>query len=600
MKDVPALSPQQLDTPTDELPHAEKNMDVPSRVLLDPLEWGAAILMGKHGRSVSRIGESIDGIAPKNVLTRLYAAAEACVLQQKNTQEAVLEHVKAMTNLGMWKAHMYIEHLSYDETSLEIRSYYTTDEIDKEVAKVFVVEHSWSMLVERLDWSLPTHDDASTAGPGKFLVLEGNSSPSMRASKGGSGLFTLAVLRTCPQPPQGVESVFDMCVRLAETDEGGANPVAEALAMRQRATSSATPSWSHAYMICLAHKVHSCSTKLWSMHEETLSSIIHTCKTLLTSGTLSTLRDTASALLLDRFVRLPSYESPMDDAGLAFRTMVTKYFLPPTSTPKRRSTVLACLQFFNGDLRNHKVTHICQNCCISEDQSREKAWFLFRRLFQVIRPKMFARNNWVDWSSTLVFFGLADGFHHVIVDAFQKTFSGKLPQTLEPAPSMEPSWDFLNTDAGPSSTTGTAQEDAQQRMREEQAYSLKVSLSGMLRGLWHRVVLLRVPLEPARGLMEFLTHSISQEWEEKQMKTLWELGCREYRALLLHRGDVLGTFFRDTLLQFQDAALWQGVRADSRISEQSLQVYIPSWGCSIPVGEGEDSRLSFQTPELAR
>ena len=105
-------------------------------------------------------------------------------------QQAVLEHIQHMTNTKMWKAHAYFEHLLYDETSLEVRSYYLTDDVDKEVAKVFVVEHAWSMLVERLQWSDST-SEGPPSGSGSFVVFEGISSPSIRVSKAASGEWRL-------------------------------------------------------------------------------------------------------------------------------------------------------------------------------------------------------------------------------------------------------------------------------------------------------------------------------------------------------------------------------------------------------------------------
>ena len=517
------------------------------------------MLVSRHGRTVARLSEEVDGFTAKNVLLRLHAAAEVSAAHETSFQEAVFEHVKAMVRAGMWKAHAYFEHISYDETSLEVRSYYQTDDIDKEVAKVFVLEHGWSMVVERLNWS--ANSSQIQEGTGSFAVLEGSSTPSIRVSKSASGVFTAAVLRTGPQPPPGIHETFDFCVRLAETDEGPSNPVAEAVIMKDRAISTYRDQpWCHAYILCLAHKAHACTTKLWSLQEDTLSVIVHTCKTLSAAGSWSTLREAATALLLRRFVRITDGSGSTDDAAHAFRNLLTRFFLPSSSMPRRRSTLVAALAFFNGDLRKETVSHICSNCCMNEAASREKAAFFFRKLFQAIRPRMFAKNNWVEWAESFVFFGIADGFHHVIVDAFQAAFTGKdTLGTGEPA-EREVLFDFPDTSEGLGGQVPqphVSEEDAQQRAREENARSLRVSLGGFQRGLWGHIILMRVPLEPARLLMRFLTHSISQEWEEQQMKKMWEMGSREFRAQLLHQGDILPAFFRSTLSQFKDIDLWR-------------------------------------------
>ena len=368
------------------------------------------------------------------------------------------------------------------------------------------------------------------------------------------------MLRSCPQPPKQVTQLFDCCVRLTETDEGGANPVAEAMIFKDRSLQDKKRLWGHAYIICLAHKTHACTTKLFSLQENLISIIIHSCKTLFGAGAFSTLREVATELLLQRFARVSVKDTCLDDGALAFRAQLMTYFLPATSTPKKHATVAAALSFFNGDLRKEQITHVCNNCCENEVVSRKKASTLFRHLLQAVRPAMFARNNWVAWAESLVFFGVADGFHHLIVDAWQTAFSGK--NTIDPQETTmaEASVDYLHMSTQSADNTGTArsaEEDAQQRAREEHARSLKMSLTGMRRGLWQQVLLLRVPLEPVRGLMHFLTHSISQQWEEEQMKNMWLLGIREFRGLLLHNGEVLPTFFEKTLSQFQDASLWQ-------------------------------------------
>ena len=530
----------------------------PLRASLPPLEWGSAVLVARAGRSATRLAEELDGFTAKSILTRLYAAAEMTVSRQASLQDDVLAHVRTLVSTGFWKAHAYFEHLSYDETGLQLRTYYATDEIDKEVGKVFVLEHSWCMVLECRPSS--ASQASSDVSPGQFLVLQGVSAPTIRTSKSASGSYTAAVLSTGPQPPKDIESVFDLCVRVTETDEGPSNPVAEAHVLAGRMSDKKhNKVWSHAFVWCLAHKTHSCCTKLWGLQEQILSVIIHSCKTLLTAGAWGALRDRACELMLERFTCTPGDAATLDPDAISFRKILHSYYLPATSSPKKRATVLAALKYFNGDLRQDKVTHLCGGCCANAAQSREKASFLFRCLFQAIRPKMFAKNNWIDWSSTLIFFSFADAFHHVIVDAYQTAF---LKTTLEPLiqAEVEPAFEYLAgsaSAAGPPQQAGAeADDDAFQRMREEHAHSLKVSLTGMRRGLWHDIALVRLPLEPARILMQFLTHSVSEHWEHTEMNNMWQSGSRRFRALLLHNGDILPVFFRDLLQQYKDSALW--------------------------------------------
>eukprot|EP00971_Amphidinium_carterae_P040789 800522-Amphidinium_carterae.1 len=129
-----------------------------------------------------------------------------------------------------------------------------------------------------------------------YFVLEGEFSPSIRASENSTGETTLAVLESCPKPPAELLALFKTCVRHCETDECGSNARAEQLFLLQQ---EQVP-WLHCHFHCLAHKAHACASKTWALQPTTVSSVIHTCKVLQGSGALARVKDAVADILAEK------------------------------------------------------------------------------------------------------------------------------------------------------------------------------------------------------------------------------------------------------------------------------------------------------------
>ena len=87
---------------------------------------------------------------------------------------------------------------------------------DPQKTKLYVVETSYAFFVKRI--GDPLHADASaklsTANP--FPLIRGSFSPSIGAASRETARAIVQVPLSTAQPPQGVETPFRHCIRLAE------------------------------------------------------------------------------------------------------------------------------------------------------------------------------------------------------------------------------------------------------------------------------------------------------------------------------------------------------------------------------------------------
>eukprot|EP00971_Amphidinium_carterae_P045429 893836-Amphidinium_carterae.1 len=76
-----------------------------------------------------------------------------------------------------------------------------------------------------------------------------------------------------------------------------------------------------------------------------------------------------------------------------------------------------------------------------------------------------------------------------------------------------------------------ADEDEMAQVREENAKVFRVASEFMKGDVYEQVMLLAVPLEAERKLMDVIVHSIGRHWEERQLQSVWQTGKRAYRIL---------------------------------------------------------------------
>ena len=147
------------------------------------LVWGARTLKSQFQHKVGKFSE-VDGLDPKLVVMRVEAAAEAMVQHQVNSMDEVLKHVRTMISLGLWKGVLFLEHISYDETPMDIRVRFRgQSHADRQVSKVLLIKCCWCMILQELPSKLsqPDADNLEEQVPRHF-VLESHFSPQLRSA----------------------------------------------------------------------------------------------------------------------------------------------------------------------------------------------------------------------------------------------------------------------------------------------------------------------------------------------------------------------------------------------------------------------------------
>ena len=523
-----------------------------------PLAWGADYLVNHLFHRMHSKFEHVHSCSPKLAVDRTFAAAAAATQQQHQVALRIPSLVKRLASLAQWEPIFFLQHIRYDETPLDVRvAYADSAGADRQVAKTFVIERSYSILLRCK--GLGTEAERK---PG-FFVLDLYCSPALRAAANAVGETISKVLDSLPQIPGDIGQTFKMAARLTEVDENGANMRAESFQM----SSQQHRDWTMLLSLCMCHKTHTAATRGWELQPTTISGIIHTCRVLSGTGQLARLRDALSILTTRRFKVLKGTVCSAEAS--AFKQGVLDSILPALSMPKHKGLVDAVAAFFNFDWRTFNVAHICPGggCCKDFKSSLVKAIWLVKRLFTVLRPTMFQKANWTDWPRTVPWFTLASSLHCIGVDAFQLAFTGVdmgggegcalLPETGLPVredASEGPLSDFLDGDqllAMPLSDAlhhaSASVDDDVTKERLANAISRKCAQAFMKPCLLEKALLLQVPLLPQQRLMHSLVRQTGAVWEREQLVAMASIGARQYRVGNLSGGALLPAFFQQTL-----------------------------------------------------
>ena len=349
-------------------------------------------------------------------------------------------------------------------------------------------------------------------------------------------------------------SLFEQNIRLTETDEDKANMRCEAMW-----SSSLPDSRQHAHFLCLGHKTHAAACKSWMLQDELISSVVHTTKHLATSGANARLKAAVVILARNRFSRDCHSQPP---AAQGFRKNILDLFFPLLikGSAKKRATIQEVFDFFNADWRTPGVLrHHCRgpSCCPTATYSLHKGVALLTTLFTCLKPKIFNKDDWLHWDTSLPYFAIGAALHQLLPDAYQLAFNKDGAQYInesndsiemldllmavpEGAENMEPhAWEV---------PLGVAEMDMDDAMRKrlECAKSLHVSLGFMNHNMLNKIYLMKATLQPQKTLMHQLVHMVSGDWERRQFASLLQEGQRLLRCNALRKSH-LPRFFQDSL-----------------------------------------------------
>eukprot|EP00971_Amphidinium_carterae_P324874 6454867-Amphidinium_carterae.1 len=212
-----------------------------------------------------------------------------------------------------------------DETPLRLRASFEDDDgTIGQLCKLFVVESSWSLVVQQPGISDSEHPD------GDYLHISGVLSPTMRASDSTSGTAIASILADVPGPPDQVNDVFagQAKVHILEVDEAPANLKAARLH-----THSLKSEWDPLVWFCSCHKSHTVADKTIALSKTAFSGTINVLLSMTSSVQLSNLRKAVDRMIDAHFVVVACNTLSRD--AVEYRRCVMQ-FLPEVKHPTKR------------------------------------------------------------------------------------------------------------------------------------------------------------------------------------------------------------------------------------------------------------------------
>ena len=357
------------------------------------------------------------------------AVAETSLRAQAKTLQETLSYGKAMQQAGTLQVLLFLWRTSYDETPLRCCVAFKDDEashLHTEIAKVYVQENSWSLLLKTLR---PPQASQGQCGASEYLHLQGHLSPMLQCADGMTGEAVAGILRSTQSRflPADFDAAKDalLSVRLSETDEAGSNLRGE------RLLCGASPSWSLLHFMCCCHKLHACAERTWALQPQVLQGVVRMLLALQQSSQWSRVRSVALELV-DRMGR--RQRKHLSDKALRYRQSVMQtWFLPPNFPRKRAALLVASALLFNGDWLDESIlAHNCpgEHCCPDQGATLKKMKAMLLRLLKFLRPNVLCRCNWANWSIPMSFVGLLWHMHgllgHLMLKALVPVLSSVL------------------------------------------------------------------------------------------------------------------------------------------------------------------------------
>ena len=517
---------QLLDAAVD-VPAANPDLDQHDTSLLAAaaslLELGCHKLVKCSEAEAQAVGTSV------STLTRAtHALAEACLQRQTVVAEDCLRY--ACHTLGM-RPLCYIHRLSYDATPMLLRVHTSQSsplrQPDAETAKVYVIEAEWSALLQKpLQEGERDHSD-------NYLLLRGAVSPAVRCCNRSTTTALLQVLATTFAPPRMCRRQFPLYLRVVESDGDSSNSKAE-LCLHAAANSEGNEQLADLgllHLMCSAHRLHTAAQRCWAHEQSIVTGITRSCLVLAAGGAMQKLSQSIDALVAEQLVVVRNL--PLSAEAVSYRESLLTLLHIPTTTPRRKAELqVITTRILNGDWRRRRlVEHRCHiGCCEGEAQSRHKVATALKRAFSLLRPSIFAKNDWKSWADSWRFITFGCSVHMVLPDLFRRTFTEEadpdveehVPLAAEPPRQAQPEMRAEGVAAAGQQelqrllqTLGNAEvadiHATRTLTRAQRAANLRCALAFLhdTPQWWPRYLVLRVSLEPEILLMSRLLESTS-------------------------------------------------------------------------------------------
>ena len=507
----------------------------------------------------------------------LWALSEACVHFQ---ERVTIECLTVAASSPRLEPVAFIHRAAYDETPMLLRVQYRQeagadtmvgDSTSRELSKVFVVEGSWAALFKK---SGPPDKELL---PENFLVLQSGHSPELRCANSTTATAVLQILASAFDATAKMRQIFPLCIRLSETDAAPALIKAEHLLSLACKGSTAERAPVHLlHCLCNAHRLHRAAQLAWSREQAIISGITRLSLVMGWAGAMSKLHKAIEKIVEQRLVIVQC--RPLSREAQQYRETLIPLFLFPASMPRRHSQMEVLLStVLNGDFRKtSSIEHICGvGCCESPAAARQKVEGALKVLFRMLRPGIFARNDWACWSDSWRFITFGSGVHQILPPVFELAFNqsddaeeGAEAQAQLPANPLvqQDGAEAAGADAGVQAAlqqlTG-AEVDNIAATRSLTRLQRAAHLQGALTFLhgseqwWKRYLLLRRVLQGEVNLMAKLLHSISSVAKLQAQKEGLETGTWHSFLQQAHSGNFTREFFDHFTAQLLSDRGWE-------------------------------------------
>eukprot|EP00971_Amphidinium_carterae_P016382 323260-Amphidinium_carterae.3 len=374
----------------------------------------------------------------KTLETNLHVCAELSLRHQSRFLQELRTYVSRLHVADDLEACAFIEHTQIDETPLQI-TVVSDGERHVERARLFVVERGWQMLLREKG---SCHESsAGTSRSNNYFLLSARQATCLRTAATCTGENIHAVLRSTEDEEMlEASKQFKFHMRLTEADGAGANPRAEKLFMdKERGTECIGQLFT-----CMVHKCHAAAEKTWQVTPvpPILSGVVHIGLFFLSPHTFEQFRKALRGVLASWRVIAHRDGRVCPPEHTSYRMAIVRFFGPSAQQePRRRSTLdIISSRILNGNWKQHGVLeHYCSGCCTNDGQLRETIVKWVSKLLVIVRPTVFQKNNWSDWSRGLRAPGLLHGCHGLFQAAFESAFARCEP-CPEDAAKTESAW----------------------------------------------------------------------------------------------------------------------------------------------------------------
>ena len=441
------------------------------------------------------------GSSRKTVQRWLFGLAEQSVRNQHQTLEEVMGYCVSLLAGGQWRTVLYVEEVKHDETPLSVVVEFRAGEPQNHLAKMYMIEQCWGVLLARGDGSKPED----------LLWIHGAASPCARVTESGAAETVAKMLQSCSITPAGCKA-FELRWRVVETDGLRTNMRAEKVLQHQG--HYASPEWATAHTVCAAHQCHHVASRTCSLTwtKATLTGVIQSILTLRAPGAYERFRDGLVQVAQESCVIIR--HSNMSPQARQYREYILSLFCPTNERAQAAATVRAvseCLLNANWQDATY-VGHVCQGvgCCESHAHLQRKLAFWLPRLLRALSLKTLCRGNWKAWLQAVNFVGFLTHVHSLWQRTFARVFGADMLQ--------EP-WAHVGEEH---EAEAENEEEEIVKWRRAMSQNLRSAVSFWTETEWPAVSLfiLRCVLEPQRVMMGKLLHIASSDWSLQQLESM--------------------------------------------------------------------------------